>query len=281
MDAAFGGYFFIVDLMFWLQWQNVWYTRLKCYEVFKMKDKIQFKKYPRLNFVRKFGFVLICIGGLCFVFPGISSLNKWPGTKYELPLGDLRGVALDSAGNIYCGGQSYGRVQKYDPDGKFLSSFHVDSSGGSFRFRLNEKDELEIATARMARFIRYSLEGEIIEYKQGVDYIYKEFGPGTDKQCAGPGGITYRIADWSVLFPRVIKVSDSGDRSTVISVPIYKWIFMGPLPAWLFAVIGVLLVGFSETVAYKKEQKGSTMKDLEKINSAADHADFGSPFSRG
>ena len=36
----------------------------------------------------------------------------WAGREFEMPLGALEGVAVDSDGNIYCASQFYSRVQK-------------------------------------------------------------------------------------------------------------------------------------------------------------------------
>lgn len=58
------------------------------------------------------GFFAGALTGLGFDFRNLDS--------FELPLGNLRGIAVDSEGNIYCGLQFYSRIQVYDAQGNFI-----------------------------------------------------------------------------------------------------------------------------------------------------------------
>jgi hypothetical protein len=81
--------------------------------------------------LRILGIVLLSLGGVGW-FSGFLDI-PWAGSKYEMPPGDLRGLAVDASGNICCGAQSYSRVQKYDPEGRFLFSLRIGAGGGAFR----------------------------------------------------------------------------------------------------------------------------------------------------
>jgi len=166
---------------------------------------------------------------------------RLPGSDFEMPLSRLEGVAVDSSGNVYCGTQAYGRVQKYDPDGRFLWSLRIDAGGGVFRIRVNQYDELEVVTARTGLFYLCSSEMQLIEkYDIDVHEVFEDFGAEGEKQCRGPDGSIYRVGP-SWLFPSIVRIAPSGEETTVISVPLHKWFFMAPCPAWLFALGGAFI----------------------------------------
>jgi hypothetical protein len=187
-----------------------------------------------------------------------------------MPLGDLNGVAVDSSGNVYCGAQFYSRVQKYDRDGHFLFSLHVSGGGGAYRIRVNENDELEVATVRTSTLFRFSPSGEMLEKRQRAQHAYADFGIEGERQCRGPDGSVYRIRR-ALLFPSVVKTSPSGEQSTVVSVPFHKWLVMGPHPAFLFWIAAMLLFGGVYYLGKKgKDAKGRKPQlKVEQVSSEA------------
>ncbi|MBN2295349.1 MAG: hypothetical protein JXM70_23160 [Pirellulales bacterium] len=184
--------------------------------------------------------VLACLfviaGGIGWFSGFIPPL--WINSSYEMPLGDLQGIAVDSSDNIYCASQFYHRVQKYDSTGNFLMGFPIDTSG-AFRIRINQSDDLEVATVRDDDYYRFSPDGELLEKKN--DDLYDSFGSQNEDQCQGPDSSVYQIHS-RFMFPVVVKTSPKGKKKIVVSTPFKKWIFMGPFPAWFFWMIGVLIV---------------------------------------
>ena len=65
--------------------------------------------------------ILVFVGGFGFLRGFLTSIGtvKSEKTFERLPLGDLRGIAVDNDGRVYCGLQFYGRVQVYNNQGKF------------------------------------------------------------------------------------------------------------------------------------------------------------------
>jgi hypothetical protein len=181
-----------------------------------------------------FACLLVVLGGIGLF---TELLTPWLDASFEMPLGQLRGIAVDSTGHLYCASQFYHRVHKYDSDGRFLLGWPIDTDG-VFRIRCNRNDELEVATARGEMFYRFSSDGELLEQKN-CD-LYARFGSENEKQCRGRDGSVYEIAGRSV-FPAVVRVASTGRRETVVSVPFRKWVFMGPFPAWFFFMGGGLV----------------------------------------
>ena len=96
--------------------------------------------------------------------------------SFELPLGELSGIAIDSEGNIYCGLMSYSRVQVYDTEGEFLFSRFIDRSGGAFRIRINENDQLEVATARSDKLYIFEKDGTLVRVLLDAGHLFSDFG---------------------------------------------------------------------------------------------------------
>ena len=201
--------------------------------------------------LRFFAYVLLVLGGIGW-FAAFVPI-PWAYSDFEMPLGDLEGVAVDSSGNIYCGVQFYSRIQKYGPDGDFIWSIRIGASGGAFRIRVNPNDEIEVATARNDRFYRFSSKGDLIEQRENVHHFFADFGDEGDKQCRGPDGSNYQIRT-ALLFPHVVRITPAGQETTVITFPIYKWFVMGPFPAWIFWMSAILILITLDRTK-KKEEK--------------------------
>jgi hypothetical protein len=214
------------------------------------------------------GFAILGLGVLGW-FAGFSiSLLDIPriGPTYEMPLGDLSGIAVDSSGNIYCGAQFYSRIQKYDSEGRFLFGLRIDASGGGFRFRVNKNDELEVGTSRTDLVYRFSPSGELLERKNDIKHrFFDELGSEGEIQCYEPYNILYKIPT-STLFPSVVRITPSGQTRTVVSVPFQKWLLMGPLPAILYWFAGMILLAIAYHLEKKrKSNPKNTSCDLQKL----------------
>ena len=168
-----------------------------------------------------------------------SGAFSWVSKSFEFPLGSLVGVAVDRHGQIYCGAQFYGRVQKYAADGTFLTGWFVDASAGAFRLRVNADGEVEVATARNDAYYRFSQFGELISQKQDGE-AYGNFGKKGERLWTTADGTVFEI-DRSRLFPSISRRASSGDKETVVTTPLHKWFLMAPFPAWLFIAIGGLV----------------------------------------
>jgi hypothetical protein len=163
--------------------------------------------------------------------------------EFELPLGALEGIAVDSEGNIYCGVQYYHRVQVYNSEGHYIRGTFVDSAGGSFRIRINQNDELEVATVRNDKLYRFGKDGTLVTELSDVDHYFDEFGETGETQYYDERqNVTYQIK-WSPFGAYVIKRSASGEPKVIVKTPFHKWLFQGPYPAWFFGIVGAIVYG--------------------------------------
>jgi len=179
------------------------------------------------------GFLAGAITGLGFDFRNLDS--------FELPLGDLKGIAVDSEGNIYCGLQFYSRVQVYDNEGKFIYGKFINSAGGAFRIRINEDDQLEVATARNDKLYLFEKNGTLVNELSDVGHYFHDFGKTGEARYHDKRQNTTYFRRASLLGSYIAKRDSSGEEKVLVRTPFHKWLFMGPLPAWLFIVVGVVM----------------------------------------
>ena len=145
--------------------------------------------------------------------------------------------AVDSEGNIYCGLQFYSRIQKYDPEGNFIYGKFIDSAGGAFRIRINQDDQLEVATARNDKLYIFAKNGILVGKLSDVGHYFQNFGKSNEYRFYDKKLNTIYFRRPAFLGPYIVKRDSSGEEKVIIKIPLYKWLFMGPLPAFFFMAI--------------------------------------------
>jgi len=197
--------------------------------------------------------IFACLLTVCGIIGFVSGflvsfgLYKAIPDSFEMPLGDLTGIAVDSEGNIYCGTPFYSRVQVYDIEGKFLYGKCFDSSGGAFKIKINENDQLEVMTYRGHKKLLFSKNGTLLNERSNVSTFKVGFENVNDKYCFDEKrNISYQITPILLPFPKsihllgahIVKKDATGKETIIIKTPFYKWFFMGPFPGFLFIFIG-------------------------------------------
>jgi hypothetical protein len=199
-----------------------------------------------------FAFLLTIIGIVGFFGDILLScgLYRVIPDSFEMPLGDLRGIAVDSEGNIYCGAQFYSRIQIYDIEGSFLYGKCLDSHSGAFKIKININDQLEVAKYRGDQRYIFAKDGTLLSKRSNVSNFLVGFEKINDYYCYDENrDITYQIKPILLPWPKfmpffgsyVIKKDTSGKETVIIKTPFYKWLFMGPFPGFLFIFIGLLI----------------------------------------
>lgn len=179
----------------------------------------------------------------------------------ELPLGDLLGITVDSSGRIYCGLQSYGRVQVYDSGGAFIKGRSILSRGKAFRLRLDSNDHLHVATSMTEIHYVFNADGELLSQERDGGRHFEEFGAEGERRYQDiRTGAIYKVEN-ETLFPRVVKIDRSGDVSLLVTTPFHLWLIMSPFPAWLFCVFGIISLGLSKRRGSSSKTSSKTMEE--------------------
>ena len=191
-----------------------------------------------LKMIRNTLIILGCFGWIVGSLASRGILN-FVSNAVEFPLGNLNGIAVDSSGNIYCGLRFYSRIHQYGPTGQFVAGWFIEAGSGAFRLYVNNNDELEVATIRNEMYYRFKSSGTLIEKKKGGSKYYNDFGVESETLFLHKDGTAYEIGG-TKLFPKITKTTPLGGTLT-ISNSFIRWLFMGPMPAWLFTSIPILL----------------------------------------
>lgn len=192
-----------------------------------------------------------CIGWFAGAVTGLGFEFRFL-DLFELPLGYLRGITVDSEGNIYCGLQFYSRIQVYDAEGKFIYGKFIDCAGGAFRIRINENDQLEVATVRNDELYVFEKDGTLVNELSGSGrYYFDIFGETGETRYHDKRQNTTYVKRLSLLGSYIVKENPSGEKRVIITTPFHKWLFMGPFPAWFFVMIAGGVVVFVRKDPFK------------------------------
>jgi hypothetical protein len=201
----------------------------------------------RINILKATATFFLFLGAVGWFLP----FSGWPHrSSTEAPNSEPHGIVLDSSGNIYCGSKSYGRIQRYYPDGKFAYGINTEGGtgwGSSFGFRINDRDQLCITVSKVSkdnkgsvhRMRTYDEEGRLIssEEKQSNE---RDYTHNMGDSAIDSADNLYTLKGF--LFPRVVRQTPEGDISVLISTPIWLWFLQAPFPAFAFFFVSMFII---------------------------------------
>lgn len=203
----------------------------------------------KLNILKVFAIFFLLLGAIGCFAPYLSRpFYSWT----ELPNTEPHGIVLDSNGNIYCGSKFYGRIQKYQPDGKFARGLYTKGGfwrGSDFGFHINEEDQLCIIVSGMSKDHKssvhhlqiYDQEGKLV-HTERYESDNASYWHDMNNSAADLSGNIYTFKGF--LFPRVIKQTPAGNISIIISTPVWLWFFQAPFPAFAFFFVSMFIIIF-------------------------------------
>jgi len=196
-----------------------------------------------------------CFWGSVFIFGFVcwffsNSVDfKMVSSKIRFPLSDVRQIAVDSKGNIYCLSRNYNRIQVFSDDGAFINGWFINSSGPYYRLLTNSKDNLQVATKNNSMSLFFNIKGDLIKKETIVDFD-KQFGLDMPREINDLAGNNYEIRK-NELFGGVIKSDDSGIKKIFIKNPFGLWVvspFLG-----IICIVGTSFVYLSMSIFLSKK----------------------------
>ncbi len=110
--------------------------------------------------------------------------------------------------------------------------------------RINDDDLLEVYAVRPDKVYVFDSAGQLRSTRTVSPYF--TFGSGhVEGRANNDKGDVFEVRT-GALFPHVVKVAANGRETTVVRTPWHKWIWMGPLPAWGFAAMGIGLLAWAD-----------------------------------
>jgi len=192
------------------------------------------------------GAALLC----CFIGGAIPP-------EMELPMGEMCSIAVDRAGNIYCASYSYGRIQVYDREGKFVRGMYVGGGGGRIIMYFDTKERLHVYVAKARILQVYHPDGTLAGKRK--DEVAASIDSSINSTARDRDGNTYRIRTPS-FYPRVFRITPEGQQSVIVAVPLYLLLFQGPMPAWCIGAIGMGLLVFRDALEKRVEKSAAGKK---------------------
>lgn len=166
-------------------------------------------------------------------------IQKWIPSKVRMPNGDIRGIAIDDTGFIYCYSYEYNRIQLFDANGQFLRGWFVDIPHGEGLIMMDEDDNLRIASKSNKMNYYYDSQGQLMKksplHDWAGEYRLSSFYEARDRY-----GNTYKPRH-SLLYSGVDKIMPGGDQLLLIRQPFGLWLINAPSPVMLFLLMSVLL----------------------------------------
>ena len=223
----------------------------------------------RLMKIREFTvvvFVVLMVFFLGCILSGMicSSLSLWEkpmvSSWIRFPIAEPKGVAVDRKGRIYSVATFYHRVQVFDSKGKFITGWFVALPKGSLHLDIVENDHLHIITSRDKNFL-FDINGKLLGSPVGPEDYFEEFGKSSHYQTEDALGNKYKIRN-PFLFPKIVKISPTGEESTVLSDPFYIWMMKAPLPAAVFMMCTLLIACALDQNNKKKRSKCVLADDI-------------------
>ena len=193
--------------------------------------------------LRRLAAVLLVLGliGWFGAFLCCFWLSRVAPADVEFPLAELKAVALDSRGRIYCATMAYARVQVYDQVGRFQRGWYVDAAGGVFAIWSDRKDHIHVMTARNDTHYVFATDGRLLRRERIADPHFTK----RSARVRDSSGTTYEVRRPSI-WPQVVKIDPSGNESVIVSPRLDLWWVSGPFPAWIFVAAGILLFGAAD-----------------------------------
>ena len=185
---------------------------------------------------------LIGIGVLLlrFLF-GFIAMSELPmaSSWANLPLAEVKGIAVDQQGRIVCRSRFYLRMQAYDSQGNFLNSWFTPDPVGS-HVVIDKNGRIRLADIDTEWF--YDFDGNLlsrIKRDHDIERFESEFGTRPDTKAYDEKGNSYFIRN-KHLFPKLVKVDTDGRETILVSSTWYLWLLQGPLAiilTWVGAAI--------------------------------------------
>ncbi len=178
---------------------------------------------------------LILIGASGFFMPlWIGFAIRHLGAQ-EMPLSLIEDIAVSNDNHLYLALMFTSRVQKYSSDGKFVSSFGVNSVGGIFCIDAGS-DRLTINFGRRDATDEFELDGRPTRLNMPTDKT-RPRGINRYGDCAIDSQI--RSLDWSLHAVSVMLV----DNRPAVTIKRQAWHYVAlhPFASWLIGGVGLFL----------------------------------------
>ena len=184
------------------------------------------------------GMLMALVGGAGF-FPGFvfsSGTNQQALRTFEFPLSDVQSMVMDSQGRIFVALAFYGRIQRYDPQGRFQLGWAAQSEGGPFALGLRGKDTIVTEVGRRQAQLLFDSDGRLLAERPNPRQ--QSLPAGDPVTATGPDGSLLELRHG--LFSSSIVHDSAGVVTPLIKGPGLLR-YLGGFRAWLIFAVGMII----------------------------------------
>jgi hypothetical protein len=165
---------------------------------------------------------LFVIGGAGFFGSFLSAAGglNWLPSSFEWPVGYTGGVITTGEGWHVVPHTPSGRIQVYDANWSFVTGWHVDANGGTFKLLAPTKGRIEVVTARGHWHYIFAMDGKLISKNTYEPKSYDSF-------------------------------PEEGESFVVPTAP-WLWTFSHPGISWAVALMGMVILAIRERPRERK-----------------------------
>jgi hypothetical protein len=155
---------------------------------------------------------LLAVGATGFFGTALSAIGglNWLPSSFEWQAGYTAGVVSTPEGVHVVPHTASGRIQVYDANWSYLTGWHVDAGGGTFKLLAPSADRVDVITARGRWHYVFTIDGHLISKNSNERKSYDSF-------------------------------PDEGE-SVVVPTPFWLWVFSHPGISWGVAVTGMIIL---------------------------------------
>ena len=165
---------------------------------------------------------LLVVGAAGFFGSALSAVGglSWLPSTFEWPAGYTGGVVSTAEGLHVVPHTPSGRIQVYDANWYFLTGWHVDAGGGTFKLLAPAGGRIEVITSRGQWRYVFGLDGRLISKSTYQPKTYTSF-------------------------------PDAGESLVVPTAP-WLWAFSHPGISWAIAMTGMVMLIIMERAGKRK-----------------------------
>ncbi len=180
--------------------------------------------------------------GIAIVCEGLSVIGaSMYSTKIRFPLSNVGSYDVDEEGSIYCYTGAYHRMQIFDSDGSLLKGWFVKAGrGGQIQIKDNQ---IHFASIDDKYFI-FDMFGNVVTQSKDNDAYNRLYKIARKEDRRDGSDNTYKLKN-TLVNTRIFKFSPSGERSLVLTDPLYLWFFRLLLPCSLFCLPFGIWIGIA------------------------------------
>ncbi|MHC4456731.1 MAG: hypothetical protein ACYS0I_06490 [Planctomycetota bacterium] len=179
---------------------------------------------------------MFIFGQFCWL---MASLNlRLFSSKMRFPLNGIEWISKGPEDSFYCLSYMYSRVQVFDSKGELIKGWFVRIPFGEYQIALTQDGGVILGKGGTAYYV-YDQYGNRIAANKKSNSILTSVPSTRSTRAVDQQGNSYKLV--SMLRPRIVKVSESGNESTLIKDPVGLWFHTFPLPFVAFLLLSLLI----------------------------------------